>query len=358
VNRSRRWIIKFSLFTEVQCPSGASPVKRLDDFLVQAVKADELGYHGLWISELHFQPEFSVFSAPYPVLGAVTQLTKRIRMGVAVNILPVHHPLQLAEQAAMIDLLSHGRMDFAIGMGHFHSRVYEGFGIEQEKGREMMEESVQIILAAWTRDVLEFEGRFYRIPEVVPNPRPLQNPHPPIYTASASPDGIDFATRLGLNLLLPLHTMTRERVKEFANAYWEGLRRHGRAQSDGELGLLVPVHIAETLQEAQARAQTGIMDYYGVIRKVRYNYRDWCVRRGLDPSRLRRPSWEGITYEQICNEHAVLADADTAVAELRGLAEETGATHILCWMNIGSLSQELVLDSMERFARGVMPHLL
>ncbi len=221
MNRSRRWTIKFSLFTEVQCPSGASPVKRLDDFLVQAEKADELGYHGLWISELHFQPEFSVFSAPYPVLGAVTQRTKRIRMGVAVNILPVHHPLQLAEQAAMIDLLSHGRMDFAIGMGHFHSRVYEGFGIEQEKGREMMEESVQIILAAWTRDVLEFEGQFYRIPEVVPNPRPLQNPPPPIYTATGSPDGIELAARMGLNLLLPLHTMTRERVKEFANAYWE-----------------------------------------------------------------------------------------------------------------------------------------
>jgi hypothetical protein len=231
--------MKFSLFTEVQCPSGASPVKRLDDFLIQAGKADELGYHGLWISELHFQPEFSVFSAPYPVLGAVSQRTKRIRMGVAVNILPVHHPLQLAEQAAMIDLLSHGRMDFAIGMGHFHSRVYEGFGIEQEKGREMMEESVQVIRAAWTQDVLEFEGRYYRIPEVVPNPRPLQNPPPPIYTATGSLDGIELAARLGLNLLLPLHTMTRERIKESANAYWASLENHGRTRSEGELGLLV-----------------------------------------------------------------------------------------------------------------------
>ncbi len=350
--------MKFSLFTEVQCPAGVSPVKRLDDFLVQAENADELDYHGLWISELHFQPEFSVFSAPYPVLGAVSQRTKRIRMGVAVNILPVHHPLQLAEQAAMIDLLSHGRMDFAIGMGHFHSRVYEGFGVEQEKGREMMEESVEVIRAAWTQEVLKFEGRFHRIPEVVPNPRPLQQPHPPIYTATGSPDGIELAARLGLNLLLPLHTLTRERVKESAASYWECLEKHGRNRSEGEIGLLVPVHIAGSAQEAQERAQTGIMDYYAVIRKVRYDYRDWWIRRGLDPSRLRRPAWEGITYERIRNEHAVLADPHTAVAELRGLQQETGANHILCWMNMGSISQELVLDSMERFAHGVMPNLL
>jgi len=221
-----------------------------------------------------------------------------------------------------------------------------------------MEESVQVIRAAWTQDVLEFEGKFHHIPEVVPNPRPLQKPPPPIYTATGSPDGIELAARLGLNLLLPLHTLTRERVKESATSYWECLEKHGRNRSEGEIGLLVPVHIAETTSTAQERAQTGIMDYYGVIRKVRYDYRDWWVRRGLDPSRLRRPSWEGITYERICKEHAVLADADTAVQELRSLTEETGATHILCWMNMGSHSQELVLDSMERFARAVMPRLL
>ncbi|NIO08963.1 MAG: LLM class flavin-dependent oxidoreductase [Deltaproteobacteria bacterium] len=349
--------MKFSLFTEVQCPSGALPVKRLEDFLTQAERADKLGYHGIWISELHFQPEFSVFAAPYPVLGAVTQRTQRLRMGVAVNILPVHHPLQLAEQAAMIDLLSHGRMDFAIGMGHFHSRVYEGFGVEQGKGREMIEESVEVIRAAWTRDVLEHEGRFYRIPEVMPNPRPVQDPPPPIYTATGSPDGIELAARLGLNLLLPVHTLTRDRVKQSAAYYWECLEKQGRNRSDGELGLLAPVHVAETTSKARERAERGILDYYDVIRKVRYDYRDWWIRRGLDPEKLRRPAWEGITYERICKEHAVLFDVDGAVEEIQSLARDTGANHILCWMNMGSMTQEMVLDSMERFAGDVMPRL-
>ncbi|HEX9444186.1 MAG TPA: LLM class flavin-dependent oxidoreductase, partial [Candidatus Binatia bacterium] len=120
--------MKFSLFTEIQCPAGAAPVERLDEFLAEAELADTLGFRGFWIAEIHFQPRFSLLSAPYAVLGAASQRTKRLRLGVAVNTLPVHHPVQLAEQAAMLDLLSRGRMDFAAGGGHPHSRVYECFG--------------------------------------------------------------------------------------------------------------------------------------------------------------------------------------------------------------------------------------
>ena len=350
--------MKLSLFTEVQCPPGVSPVKRLDDFLEQGERADDLGFHGLWIAEIHFQPEFSLFSAPYPVLGALSQRTRRLRLGVAVNLLSVHHPLQLAEQAAMLDLLSHGRMEFAIGKGHLQSRVYEGFEVDSEKARAMMEESVQVILAAWTQDVLEFQGQFYRIPGIVPNPKPLQKPHPPVYTANSSPDGVEFTARLGLNLFLPIHTIARDQVRSYARAYWDLLRRHGYDPSQRELGLLVPIHLAETTARAREEARAGFMDYYRVIAETRDDYRKWLVRRGLDASQQMRPvPWADMTFERLCAEHAVLSDSDTAVAELRRLAEETGATQILCWMNMGSIPHELVVRSMERFASEVMPRL-
>lgn len=350
--------MKLSLFTEVQCPPGVPPAKRLDEFLEQAERADGLGFHGFWIAEIHFQPEFSLFSAPYPVLGALSQRTRRLRLGVAVNILSVHHPLQLAEQAAMLDLLSHGRMEFAIGKGHLHSRVYEGFEVDQEKARAIMEESLQVILAAWTEDVLEFQGRFYHIPEIVPNPKPFQKPHPPIYTANSSPDGVEFTARLGLNLFLPIHTLPRDQVRSYARAYWGKLRGYGHDRSRRELGLLVPIHVAETTAQAREEARTGFMDYYRVIAETRDDYRKWRVRRGLDASQWMRPvPWEGMTFERLCAEHGVLGDSDTAVAELRRLAEETGATQLLCWMNMGSIPHELVLRSMERFAREAMPRL-
>ncbi|HXT56546.1 MAG TPA: LLM class flavin-dependent oxidoreductase, partial [Candidatus Eisenbacteria bacterium] len=96
--------MKFSLFTEIQCPPGSAPAVRLEEFMEQAELADRLGFHTYWIAEIHCQPRFSLLSAPYVVLGAAAQRTQRLRLGVAVNTLPVHHPVQLAEEAAMLDL--------------------------------------------------------------------------------------------------------------------------------------------------------------------------------------------------------------------------------------------------------------
>ena len=98
--------MKSSLFTEIQCPVGSSPEKRLKEFLEQAELADHLGFTTFWIAEIHCQPKFSLLAAPYVVLGAVAQRTKRLRLGVAVNTLPIHHPVQLAEESAMLDILS------------------------------------------------------------------------------------------------------------------------------------------------------------------------------------------------------------------------------------------------------------
>lgn len=349
--------MKFSLFTEIQCPRGSLSKERLEEFLEQAAFADQLGFRTLWIAELHFQPEFSVLSAPYPVLGAVSQRTRRIRLGVAVNTLPLHHPLQVAEQAAMLDLLSGGRMDFAVGAGHPHSRAYEGFGIDHRKTRALMEESLWIIQAAWTREALSYEGEFFRIPGVVVNPKPLQQPPPPIRVAASSMDGVEFTARLGLDLFLPIHTRTREQVTALATAYWEGLRRHGHATAKRELGLLVPLHVASTAEEARRRSERGVMEYYRIIREMRASYIEWLAHRGEDlPERLGKTSAaEGLTFERVCAEHAAIGDAAAVREKLGALAEATGAREILAWINIGGMPHEAVVDSMRRVAEEIMP---
>ncbi len=351
--------MKVSLFTEIQCATEASAADRLYEFLEQAELADTLGYRGFWIAEAHCQPRFFVLAAPYAVLGAVSQRTRRIRLGVAVNTLPVHHPVQLAEQAATLDLLTHGRMDFAAGGGHPHSGVYECFGIDHKKTREMMEESLKIIRAAWTDDLLTYDGKFFRITGVVVNTKQLKNPHHPIYIAASSADGVDLTARLGLNLFLPIHTRTREQLINLSNSYWKSLEEHGHDPVHREIGLLVPMHLAKTAREAQNRAQDGIMNYYKIIGEMRSSYIDWITRKGINfPDRLSKSSMaDGLTFERICAEHAVIGDSDTAVTALKQLAEQTGAAHILAWMNIGSVPSKFVLESMRQFARDVMPRL-
>lgn len=350
--------MKFSLFTEIQCPADAAPVARLDEFLEQAELADALAYRGFWIAEIHCQPGMSLLSAPYAVLAAASQRTKRLRLGVAVNTLPVHHPVQLAEQAATLDLLSHGRMDFAAGGGHPHSRVYECFGADHQATHEIVEEALKIIHAAWTEEVLSFDGRFFKIPGVIVNPKPLQKPHPPVYIAASSNEGVELAARMGVNLFLPIHTRTREQVVELADAYWKQLKAHGHATTERELGLLVPMHLAGSVKEAETRAREGIMSYYRTIGEMRSSYIDWLNGRGSPlPPRLLKTATGDLTFDRICAEHAVIGDADSVAAALSDLAGKTRAAHILAWMNIGSMPHNLVLESMERFARDVLPRI-
>lgn len=350
--------MKVSLFTEIQCPEGSSPARRLEEFLDQAELADRLGFATYWVAEIHCQPKFSLLSAPYVVLGAAAQRTKRLRLGVAVNTLPVHHPVQLAEHAAMLDLISGGRMEFAAGGGHPHSRAYECFGADHNATHDVMAESLQIIRKAWSEETLTFDGKFFQIPEVTVNPKPIQRPLPPFYMATSSTEGVEVGARLGINLFLPLHTRTPEQTLEFANSYWDGLKKNGHDPKTKELGLLIPMHVAKTTAEAKARSETGVMSYFKTILDLRLDYTGWLNRRGVAlPARLRTAAGSMVGFDEVCEKHAVIGDSESAVEKLKGLTQRTGATHLLTWFNIGTVPHAAVKASMEQFAAEVMPRL-
>jgi len=349
--------MKCSLFTEIQCPQGSSPAARLEEFFDQAELADRLGFDAYWIAEIHCQPKFSLLSAPYVVLGAVAQRTKRLRLGVAVNTLPVHHPVQLAEQAAMLDLVSNGRMEFAAGGGHPHSRAYECFGADHKSTHDIMAEGMQIIRKAWSEDTLSFAGKFFQIPEVTVNPRPVQKPLPPFYMATSSLDGVEVAARLGVNLFLPVHTRTPEQVVEYATAYWNGLKENRHDSKPRELGLLVPVHLAKTTAEAKTRSEAGVMSYFKTILDLRLDYTDWLTRRGVElPARLRTAAGAMVGFDTVCDKHAVIGDSNYAIEKLKELTQRTGATNVLTWFNIGTVPHAAVKASMKQFAKEVMPN--
>ena len=350
--------MKFSLFTEIQCPQGSSPAARLEEFLDQAELADRLGFATYWVAEIHCQPKFSLLSAPYVVLGAAAQRTKRLRLGVAVNTLPVHHPVQLAEESAMLDLVSGGRMDFAAGGGHPHSRAYECFGADHKTTHDIMAEGLQIIRKAWSEETLTFDGKFFQIPEVIINPKPVQKPLPPFYMATSSLDGVEVAARLGINLFLPIHTRTPDQVYEFADAYWDSLKKNGHDPKTKELGLLIPMHLARTTAEAKTRCEAGVMSYFKTILDLRLDYTDWLNRRGVElPARLRTAAGSMVGFDTVCEKHAVIGDSNLAVEKLKELTQKTGATNLLTWFNIGTVPHAAVKAAMEQFAKEVMPKL-
>jgi alkanesulfonate monooxygenase SsuD/methylene tetrahydromethanopterin reductase-like flavin-dependent oxidoreductase (luciferase family) len=249
-------------------------------------------------------------------------------------------------------------MDFAAGGGHPHSRAYECFGADHKSTHDVMAESLEIIRKAWSEATLTFEGKFFQIPEVIVNPKPVQKPLPPFYMATSSLDGVEVGARLGINMFLPIHTRTPEQINEYAQKYWHGLKQHGHDLRSRELGLLMPMHVAQSTAEAKARAESGIMSYFKTISDMRLDYTDWLTRRGVElPTRLRTAAGAQVAFDTVCEKHAVIGDADLVANKIKELASQTGAKHFLAWFNIGTVPHALVKESMERFTKDVIPKL-
>ena len=139
--------MEFGVFYQLPCAAEQIPATRIQDTIAQCKLADDLGFDAAWLAELHFNPRFSVLSAPLMVASAVAQSTKRIRIGNAVNLLPLHQPVRLAEEVATLDVLSNGRAIFGVGRGSMPTH-FEGYGIDQEEGRDDRGEGQ----GSWIRD--------------------------------------------------------------------------------------------------------------------------------------------------------------------------------------------------------------
>lgn len=164
------------------------------------------------------------------------------------------------------------------------------------------------------------------------------------------------AARLGSHLMLPIHTRTPEQVGEYARAYWRGLESSGCDPGTKELALLVPVHLASTTAAARARSESGIMSYFKTIADMRSDYADWLMRRGEKlPARLKSAAGQPVNFATVCAQHAVVGDSAMAVAALKALAKNTGATHFLAWFNIGGVPHPLIVEAMQQFASEVVP---
>ena len=190
--------MQFGLAYEMQRPT-------LDDHAVveetieQCILADEMGFDYVWFVEHHFLTTFSSSPCPEVIFGALSRLTKRIRLGFGVVILPYHHPVRVAERVAMVDQLSHGRVDFGTG----RSAPYEqtGMGIDPRYTRDMWEESLTMIPKIWESDTFEWQGQFWNVPPREVLPKPYQKPHPPIWVAALQPATYQIAAEKGIGVM-------------------------------------------------------------------------------------------------------------------------------------------------------------
>src|SRR5439155_8131539 len=168
--------MRFGFFDQLPCAAGFTEQQRYQHILAQIELGDAVGFDTVWLGELHFSRGFSILSDPLMVLAAAAQRTSRIRLGTAVTLLPLHNPVKLAEEAAIADILSNGRLELGCGRGTAPLH-YAGYDIAQEESRERFDEALDFILAAWANDKFSFEGKYYLARDLSVVPRPVMSPH-------------------------------------------------------------------------------------------------------------------------------------------------------------------------------------
>jgi alkanesulfonate monooxygenase SsuD/methylene tetrahydromethanopterin reductase-like flavin-dependent oxidoreductase (luciferase family) len=348
--------VHFDLFYELSMPPGLArtEARMFADALDELAAADALGFHGAWLVEHHFMPGYSHSSKPELVLAAAAERTRRLRLGLAVVPLPYHHPVHVAERVATLDLLSGGRLEVGIGRG-FSPAEYEAFGVRMADSRGLVAESLAILRTAGGPGPVNFAGRHFRIDAREIVPRPLQRPHPPLWTAAVSPETFDWAAREGLGVLVgPFKPwfMVEADIRRY-RAAWTGAE-------PPRIGMTVGMLCLRDARRARAVAGPALSWFYGELLRV-----TGPVLERLYPSyehfrqlgRFRRLLALGAKPRFLAAAGmTIVGSPDECIARIRRL-KAAGVTHLLCAVGGGAVPTETVRESLEVVAQDVMPAL-
>jgi len=328
-----------------------APNQFIADITAEALYAEELGMHSAWIGEHHFS-SLGVLSCPDLVLSYIAARSKHIRLAPAVTVLPLHHPIRVAEQWATLDLLSNGRVDFAAGRG-YDKREYQPFHVSFEDNTSIFEEGMEVVRKLWSADGrISHHGKHYSFDNVGITPKPLQRPLPS-YVASFSKPSIELAARLGCGLIVApfAAAMSYGGLRQVADLYHETCARHGTAP--GRLMCSYFTHFADNkAQEDAARA-----------RQIRY-YKE-CVIPALpgDP-KTAPPSYRYFVdmvdrlakvQPSDLTENSVLLGSPAQITDTLKKVEAAGFSEVILYVNVGLKPHAQVKDEMARFMAEVAP---
>ena len=317
----------------------------------QAILADTLGFHSAWIGEHHFD-RLGVNSRPDLVLASIIPETRHIRLAPAVNVLPLHHPLHVAECWATLDLLSGGRVDFATGRGYDQAE-YAPFGASFMESKEHFEESIDVLLKAWTEPgAWSHKGHYYDITDMAITPKPIQQPIP-FYVACFSGTSMAMAAQRGLNIIFApfAAAMMFGGLGPAVDQYREACAQAGK--SPGRAKCSYFISIADTPEEDE-RGRQYLLDYfhYAVLRAFPDNPATMppTMQYFLRINEILR----GMTKETLSDKSILIGPPDTIIETLKRV-EHDGIDEVILYFNVGGKPHALVTEQMHRFMEDVAP---
>jgi alkanesulfonate monooxygenase SsuD/methylene tetrahydromethanopterin reductase-like flavin-dependent oxidoreductase (luciferase family) len=303
------------------------------------VLAEELGWDCFWFTEHHF----SLYGGPEPnpavFLAAAAARTSRIHLGSAISILPLHHPIQVAEDYAMVDVVSGGRLEFGMGLGNTPSD-FNVFGVPREQARERFEENAEIIAKAWSEERFSYQGKFFSFTDVPIYPRPTQQPTPPMWVAGHSPESLGWAGRHGFNIMTTAHPYPPEHYPKALEAWREGLASVGLGPTDRSCKIHLRVWIDENAERAREVAEAAILRYDNIA----------ALSRGQ--------KFDGSNYDfagMLASGRNVYGTPDQCIQAIENSIRNYEFDIFSTTFNFGGIPHAEILKAMRLFAKEVMP---
>lgn len=338
--------MQFGNFLLLQSPSAKSSNEVFQRGVELSQAADELGFDSVWCAEHHFST-YGYLSRPLMYAQHLANKTQRIRVGTAVIVVPLHHPLVIAEEIATADILCGGRLDVGLGRG-YQRYEFERLGQNLGESRDRWEETVDILMLAFTGKPFSYEGKYFQIPETSVFPQPVQTPHPPIWVVGQSPESVEATVARGFNLLSGGYGVSIDRLREFRQQF-DGLLEQYKPARPIRVGTQRPVYV--TNSESDARK---------AVEEARWNMR---VTLSLRHNRERVEKGHAIavpfddepSVDDLLNRFMVIGTPDTCIQRIKALQDAMGIDHFNCSFWFGDMEQSKILQSMRLFSEEVMP---
>jgi len=385
--------MQFGLLYEMQRPFKGTDIDwntLYKETLEQCALADQMGFDNLWFVEHHFLTGFSGSPCPEVMFGALSQITKRIRIGFGVSILPYHHPVRVAERVAMVDQLTNGRVE--VGTGRSNAYEQTGLGIDPRNTRAMWEESISMLPQIWQSDEFSWDGQFWKVPTRRVLPKPFQKPHPRLYLACTQTDSFNVAAEKGIGVLSSSTYATHILAEHVKN--YRARVKHAKpvgASVNEFWGNNVQACCGEDNKEARELGALSLKTFFGpdkpYIRDRINAYEDLLEAWGGVPEHLKadfgrwlrqsddahktqaqqagisldsgpgaaRAAFAQMDADTLCDRGVIIAgDPDSCIKGVQ-LYEDIGVDQVILIMRTETIPHERVLQSIELFGKYVLP---
>ncbi len=344
------------MFMEFGLRESGSDVEAFGEGFDLVDAAESWGLDSAWLSEFHFNPQRSVLSSPIVTASAMAARTKRIRIGMAVYVLPLTNPLRVAEEAATLDHICEGRLDFGIGRSGFR-RAYNSYNIDYDESQERFDDALEVLREAWKGKPFSFDGKFYKVSDAQVVPQPVQKPTPPMRMAATSPGTFSKVAQEGLPLFVGLRGDGLEALRENLDVY-RGAWKEAGHPGEGSVFLRVPVYAADTQEMALEEPRENITYYFERQARMVAALRASAVEAGSSTAGTEKTiaKLESLTYDDILKSRVAFGSAAGLIDRFNEWGEVLGIDGVIAELNAGGMMTEAqVKHSLRIITHDVMP---